>query len=248
MLKKERVNTPQTLGEIYKQNLSNINTITEALRYTDSIYLTNKFKIFDTAVYVQIVSSFIKERFYHGLSSYSFDENWIAYLSSKLIWSDFSALVDPDDIMKHPAGLCSQQTIVFMELIKRKGMKFRSVGLGYKEGPGHFLCEIYYNNSWRLYDVTKEPQWDKIVHHHLSMNYYLDHKDSLFLVYESKLDREIFNKLTEKVVYGKVNTFPAQNMYMFQLGTLWLTYLLPAFILGLYFYLKKVAYINKDES
>ncbi len=147
-----------------------------------------------------------------------------------------SAIVAPNDILKYPYGLCSQQTIVFMELLKRKGIKSRSVGLGYDEGPGHFLSEVYYEGSWHLYDISAEPVWKKIHNHHKSMEYYLNNKDSLYIVYESRMPKPLFDKITEKVVYGKVNDFPAKKMLLFHRFTYVLILFLPVFLLSLFFF------------
>lgn len=193
------------------------------------------------------MSELIKYRFIHGLSNYSFAENWIAYLSGKLMWSHLSAIVNPEDILKHPEGLCSQQTIVFMEVLKRKGINVRSVGLGYKEGPGHFLCEVNYKGGWHLHDVTLEPQWNRIVNDHKSMAYYLANKDSLYVAYEKRLPREMYTKLTEKVTYGDVNAFPAKKMQIFHQSTLIITYLLPIVFIALFFFFQKKN-VNKKTT
>ena len=220
--------------ELYSPDLYNVNSMDKAVTYIDSTYNSRHLPVFDTAQYVFTVSEFTKDRFYHGVSYYSFSENWIAWLSGKVLWSHLSAIVEPNDILKHSEGLCSQQTIVFMELLKYKNINTRSIGLGYKEGPGHFLCEVHYNNSWRLHDVTMEPQWKKVANIHRSIEYYLTHKDSLYLVYENRLNKTIFDKITEKVVYGNVNTFPANNMRLFHKGTLALTYILPLFFVVMF--------------
>ena len=121
--------------EKFKPELVRLNSIDKLISYTDSIYDSTPSLIKnDTALYVQTLSSVIKERFCHGLTSYSFSDNWIAYLLSKVFWEDFSAIVIPNDILKYPMGLCSQQTIVFMESLKLKHISVRSVGLGYKDG------------------------------------------------------------------------------------------------------------------
>jgi hypothetical protein len=230
----EKVHDNAPKDELFNPSLIRINSIELATSYVDSIYRLNKCTNFDTAKYVQIVSRFTKERFYHGLTHYSVSENWIASLSGKLLWSHMSAIVNPNDILKYPKGLCSQQAIIFMEILKGKHINVRSVGLGYKEGPGHFLCEVHYNNSWRLHDVTMEPKWEKIDNIHRSMDHYLQHKDSLYIAYESRLNLEVFNKLTEKVVYGNVNEFPAKNMLLFHIATKIITYLLPIVFLLLF--------------
>lgn len=218
--------------ELYDPALSKLDNIDKLISYIDAKYARRYHSPgFDTAHYVSTVSETIKYRFYHGLAQYRFFENWIAVVASELIWSDLSAVVEPNDILRNPEGLCSQQSIVFMEVLKRKGIKVRKVGLGYVQGPGHFLNEVYYNNDWHLYDTDKEPEWNKITHHHQSIKYYMQHKDSLYKVYENKMDKTLFNKLTENVEYGEIGEFPAKNMLFFHRTTKFITYILP-FILG----------------
>lgn len=227
-------------NELFRSELSNLNSTSKAVNYIDSTYDSSNLTTFDTLRYVEIVSQFVKEKFHFGLSNYTISENWIAYLSGKVFWSHLSAIVNPDDILKHSEGLCSQQTIVFMELLKRKGIIVRSVGLGYPAGPGHFLSEVQFNNSWHLYDVTMEPVWYDLNNSHKSMAYYLNNKDSLFMSYENVYSKPIFNKLLEQVVYGKTDVFPAKNMKLFHQITLILTYILPIlFLLGLYLNIKR---------
>lgn len=219
-------------NELFSPELINLNSISKITRYIDSsYYATSKLKKIDTALYVKISSDLIKRRFYHGLSHYSIYDNWIAALAGKLFWSHLSAIVKPDDILKHGEGLCSQQTIVFLEILKTKGINFRTIGLGYKEGPGHFLSEVSYNGSWHLHDVSVEPNWKKIDNHHKSANYYMSNKDSLFLAYEGRLERKLFYKIMEKVEYGNINEIPAKRMLMFHELTLKLTYLIPLILL-----------------
>ena len=118
-----------------------------------------------------------------------------------------------------------------MEVLRLKNINTRSVGLGFKEGEGHFLCEVHYNNSWRLHDVTYEPNWVKVSNIHKSMDFYLTNKDSLYLVYETLIPRDVFDKITEKIEYGQVNVFPARNMLIFHKVTKIVTYILPMFLL-----------------
>ena len=219
--------------ELFSPDLLRINSMDKAIEYIDSVYTINCPGKFDTLNYVRVVTKFTKERFFHGLSNYSLSDNWIAFLSGKFLWTHMYSLVDPEDILKHPEGLCSQQTIVFMEILKRKNIHVRSVGLGYEKGPGHFVAEVHYNNAWHLHDVTIEPVWSKVVNHHQSMDYYLINKDSLYLAYEDKYNRPLFNKLLEKVIYGEVDDFPAKNMLLFHHITLVITYLLPLFFLSM---------------
>jgi len=226
--------------ELYNSALTELKSIDAMIGHIDGIYST-KFTLnkIDTNTYVEVVSDIVKKRFYHGLSVYSINDNWILYLAGKVFWNHLSAIVDPDDILNFPEGLCSQQVIVFLEILKRKGIQTRWVGLGYKESPGHFLAEVFYQGSWHLYDVNLEPKWDKITNQHQSMDYYILHPDTLYKTYQGILDKPTFDKIMEKVRYGDVNEFPAKNMLLLHQITKLLTYVVPVFFLFLFFWFYK---------
>jgi len=226
-------NNPAAHGELYKSELSRLDTPEKCLAYADSVYAAQHTGTFDTASYVATLSLITKQRFYHGSLDYTYSENWIAAAAGKFLWSHLSSIVIPEDILKHSSGLCSQQTIVLMKLLRAKNIDVRSVGLGYREGPGHFLCEVRYDGAWHVHDVSMEPAWTKIQDHHLSMNYYLSKKDSLFVVYESKLEKDVFFKLLEQVEYGDVNKMPAAKMAFFHRFTFALTILFPFLLLSM---------------
>lgn len=216
--------------ELFNIELSRFKSIEDITAHIDGIYsATNSLPQIDTLAYVKATSDIVKKRFYHGLSEYSIKDNWISYVGAKLFWNHLNAIVDPDDILDYTQGLCSQQTIVFLEILKRKGIKTRWVGLGYKEGPGHFLAEVYYQGKWHLYDVNLEPKWEKVSNHHESIAYYKQYQDSLFLAYDGIISRSLYNKIMEKVQYGEVNEFPAKKMILFHNITKMMTYLIPIF-------------------
>ena len=219
--------------ELFSIELSRFKSINDISAHIDGIYsATHLSPQIDTLSYIKTTSDIVKKRFYHGLSQYSIKDNWITYIGGKLFWNHLTAIVDPDDILDYNQGLCSQQTIVFLEILKRKGINTRWVGLGYKEGPGHFLAEVYYQGKWHLYDVNLEPKWERLTIRHESFEYYNHHQDSLFLAYDGIISRSIFDKIMKKVKYGDVNEFPAKNMLLFHRVTKFITYLIP-FILGL---------------
>lgn len=226
-------NLKNTYGnkELFNIELSRFKSIEDITAHIDGIYsATHSLPEIDTLSYIKATSDIVKKRFYHGLSEYSLKDNWITYIGGKFFWKHLTAIVDPDDILDYNEGLCSQQTIVFLEILKRKGIKARWVGLGYKEGPGHFLAEVYYQGKWHAYDVDMEPKWEKITNHHESIAYYQHYQDSLFLAYEGIISRALFNKIIEKVQYGEVNEFPAKNMLLFHRVTKIMTYFLPIFL------------------
>jgi len=235
-------------NELFVPELITLNSLDKLSNYADKLYAQKNIKGFDTAEYVHVFSRVVREKFYHGLSQYTISENWIAYLCGKLFWSHLSVIVVPDDILKHHEGLCSQQTVVFMELLRQKKINVRWVGLGHEEGPGHFLCEAHYLGSWRLHDVTIEPQWKNVVGNHKSMDYYFHHKDSLYNVYKNRMNRAVFDKITEKVTYGKNNAFPGKNMFIFQKATSLLTYIIPLVLLLISIRLYKTTRKEEDVS
>ena len=118
----------------YNPNLNYLRSTDQVINYVDSIEGgLSKEKGYDTVQYLGVLNDILKQRFYYGISRYSISENWIANLSGKLFWSHLSAIVEPEDLLKHNEGLCSQQTIVFLSILKKKKIKFRSVGV-------HFRC------------------------------------------------------------------------------------------------------------
>lgn len=218
--------------ELYNPDLQVIDNVNQIIEKIQSYQSSSR--ITDTLLFVKKTSEFVKNKFVHGLANYSLTENWIAYLLGKTVWSHFSAIVDPEDIIKHSEALCSQQTIVFMEILKRKHINFRTVGLGFKEGPGHFLCEVHYQSQWHLYDVTLEPQWKKVKNEHEELQYYLSNKDSLYQIYSHKIKRNVFDKLLEQIKYGEPNEFPAKKMIIFHKLTKVIIIILPILFLGLF--------------
>jgi hypothetical protein len=221
--------------ELFDPKLSSICTLHEVILYNDSLVrASGKYSPMDTTFYVESLSDLIKTRFKHGLANYSLSNNWIAFVSSKLLWSHFSAIVDANDILKHEEGLCSQQTIVFLEALRTKNIPARSVGLGKKEGPGHFIAEVKIDGGWHIYDVSLEPDWSKLNTRHQSMEYYVQNTDSLFKVYQNRMSVDMFNTLIKKIDYGQVGAFPAKKMYFFHAITYVLTLLLPTLFLFLF--------------
>jgi hypothetical protein len=200
--------------ELYDPKLHSIRSVDDLVHYNDSLVGLGSL-LNDTIEFVESLSTLTKRRFRHGLANYSITDNWIANLSGKLFWSHFLSIVDADDILKHNEGLCSQQSIVFLQALKEKGIPARSVGLGKKGSPGHFLTEVKYANDWHVYDVSSEPDWSYMTDPHRSMEYYEQHKDSLYKAYEHQMSRDFFDTVTSKVDYGKVGGFPGKKNAFF---------------------------------
>lgn len=231
------INFNFTYKEKYNPILSKLNSIEKIVTYCDSINSSLNSGKFDTANYVHTLSEIVKYRFYHGVAEYSISDNWILYFLGKYTWTHFSAIIIPDDILKHSEGLCSQQTIIFIECLNRKNINFRTVGLGLKEGPGHFLSEVYYNGSWHLFDIDKEPNLDNTDVIRASMDFYKKHPEKLHVIYDGIIEKETLNSMLKTISYNEVNEIPAKNMLLFHRFTFVLCYIFPFLFLVMSFWL-----------
>ena len=226
----------EKLGERYEPALIRLNSIGKMEDFIDSIYHLQapEGKPFDTISYLQACRITVQKRFYHGVSEYRWSNNWPAWLSGNLCWSHMKAIVDPDDILKYSHAMCSQQQIVFLELLSRKKIPFRSVGLGYDEGPGHFISEVYYNRGWHMFDVNLEPRWEEEGVARSSFDSLLRHPEAFYLIYKDKLSRGKSDKLMTRVVYGTKNELPAGHMQLFHRLCMAMMVLVPVFLWFIY--------------
>lgn len=220
--------------ELFDAKLSRVSDIDELGQLVESTYNDSASSSqLDSFQYMRIAKLLVKKKFYHGNAAYSWQENWICYLLGKYIWVDFNSLVSPADVARHCAAMCSQQTMVFTELMKRKGIQYRYVYLkNHKDGNGHFSCEIWLNNEWRYLDVNREIIWDGVAD---ESEYSFDHivKNNLY----EKLYRnypEYFQTFSykEEISYSKPNENIGWKMILFQHVTKVLSWLMPI-VLGM---------------
>jgi hypothetical protein len=221
--------TSESLGiaanthEVFDPNLVRIRNINGAQNYIDSI-CSKKTKSFDSFLYLQTTKDFVKNKFYHGSAEYSWRENWICWTLGKTIWSHFTNKVAPKDILKHSQAMCSQQTMVFTQLMQLKGFNYRYVYLFSKNG-GHFCCEVWQGGVWHFVDVNMEPQWNKIKGpSNISIEEALE-KDCLEKIYDSSYAcvKEVTH-LNPTVKYEKVNKKLGEKMKYFQTITSYLSW------------------------
>ena len=241
--------------EEYDPSLGYLNSIKKLKEYCDSLfYLPNATYTIEQSdeIYSNIVSSVISKRFYWGYSSYTFSDNYLCVVISKITGGDYAAIVDPDDILKHPNAACSQQSIVMMEILKRKGFKTRKVTFLGNNKVGHFACEIFYANKWHFHDPTLEPDTAVLnKYNRPNVRFILANKDLLFLSYRN------FSKDSSSILdvfghysYGNTNVFPANNALIFQKTTkffsncIWIFFLFGAVVL---FYIDKSHKVDRSE-
>lgn len=229
--------------EQYTESLGRINSLKDFSSYIDHVaskqlIVDENNEIVDSAKYVVLTDSLMKERFYHGYSHYSLADNYTAFLAGKYIWSDLSALVRPNDILSHPHAACSQQAIVFQELLKLKNFKVRKVAFS-SSISGHFCTEVRYNERNHFFDTNLEANWDSITS--IPSTKKLVSNEKLLEKAYAHLPQKTLKVFTENPpIYGEWNTYPAKNMRLLH----FLTYGLSSIgflILGLFslFLLKK---------
>jgi hypothetical protein len=142
-------------SEKYDPVLAYLTSVDHATRWLDSTAAVRGIRPFSRA-YVDLTDSLIRVRFVHGYSYYGLSDDYVSYLLGRLVWSDLSAIVQPDDILKSNHAACSQQAIVFMAILRQKGYRTRKIGL-----KGHFCTGVFYEGNWHFYDPNKEPKFSK---------------------------------------------------------------------------------------
>jgi hypothetical protein len=226
-----------TFREDFDPSLLRLNSLDKIISYCDSIYAeesyTNHIKFEET--FPQVASAVVRSRFYHGYSLYGANNNFLGMLLSKISINGLRAIVIPNDILKYPYAACSQQSIVFMEILKRKGFNTREVGFQGKKG-GHFCFEVYYDGGWHFYDPDMEPDVAVLNgYNRPGIAFLAHHKDILLKAYH-QYPPELVMDIFPNYFYGPVNRFAAPKAIIFQKltkffsYTIWLFFLI-AFIL-----------------
>lgn len=99
------------------------------------------------------VEDFAARRFLHSYSTFSFCDNWLAYLAGGLHY-DLKVPIDADDVLRFPVAFCTQNTTVMQALFERFGIKSASaIFMGNK----HIAPVANLDGRWALYDGDMEP-------------------------------------------------------------------------------------------
>lgn len=227
--------------EEFDPTLQRFNTISKLVAYCDSLYAEQAHTTGGVSFeeqYPDIVSSVIKKRFYHGYSVYGFNNNYVAMMLEQVSVDGLSAIVLPNDILKHPYAACSQQSIVMMEILKQKGFATRKVGFKGKMG-GHFAFETYYNGSWHFYDPNMEPDNAVMMAYNKPGIGFLANHPSILLAAYKQYPKEKVMDLFPTYWYGKANASAAPKAAIFHKVTKFLSYTLWSFFLLAFIWARK---------
>lgn len=217
-----------THSELFDPSLCKLNTIAKLEHYADSQATAQQIQIGSLKYGLQ-VATILRNRFYHGFSTYSLKENWIASVSQVVFGYGLGNPVLPDDILKHPYAGCSQQAIVLMKVMKDKKIPYRSVGF-----PHHYATELYFNHNWYYFDPDMEPSIKPRERMEKNWKDTSDYIKKYYHVGEEKINWALGNALPAKL--GSVNASPAPRAAFFQLTTKYLSkilWLLPLLLLPL---------------
>jgi hypothetical protein len=226
-------NVPHYISkEDFDPSLLRLNTINKFVVYCDSLYkeksYTGSAKFEE--IYPQITSEAVRNRFYHGYSFYNPSNNFMAVLLSAVSIKGLSAIVIPDDILKYPYAACSQQSIVMMEILRRKGFPMRIVEFQGKRA-GHFCFEVYYNGGWHFCDPDMEPDTDVLnAYNRPGIEFLVRHQDILLKAYHQYPAEKVLD-IFPNYSYRAINSFAAPRAIIFQQMTKFLSYTIWLFFL-----------------
>jgi hypothetical protein len=217
----------QMADEDFDGSLLKLNTINKLMAYCDSFYGANS----TTRTYPGIVSEVIRKRFYHGYSYYNIGNNPLGEFLEPLVGNGATAIVIPDDILESPHAACSQQSIVGMEIFRRKGIPVRKVTM-YDSvvKTGHFTYEVYFDNGWHFFDPDREPDQTILKKYNYPSIAVLKKNPEIVAAAYRKRDIASFQRLISNSKVGPVNKFPAPNAYFYQVTTKFFTIFGWAFI------------------
>jgi hypothetical protein len=243
------VTNGREINEDFRPDLSRLRSVSEFTVYCDSIYESAAINKPDLEQYALIVNQALRDKFYHGYSYYSVGQNTFACILAPVIKKDLTAIVIPNDILRQPMAACSQQSIIGMEVFKRKGLSVRKIGFFSAEYGGHFCFEVFFNNRWHFFDPDLEPELSIMAANHFPSISELVKNDSLLKKFYVSRDKDLIEKLFPTYFYGPVNKFPAPNARFFQYVTKYLSYTAWLFLILLYFYLTKgLTRLKKKEK
>ena len=218
--------------EEFDPSLARLNTMQKLETYCDSLYNA---RLANPSVggpgprdnYPELTSAVIRERFYHGYSCYDFTNNYMALLLEPFFPNKMvSAIVVTEDMMKYSYAACSQQSIICMELLAKKGYSTRRIGFdGGEKYGGHFSFEVYYGGQWHFFDPNKEPDMAVLDKYNQPGIEFLAQQDDILLAAYRKLPSNNVLALYKNYSYGRPNVFEANNALLYQRATKILSYI-----------------------
>lgn len=229
------------LKEEFDASLYKLTTMDKVVAHVNALYGSDTIASADSLHYANLMARTLRMRFYHGWSQYGFKDNWVLYMINP-IHKHSLGIVAPNDILKYPEALCSQQAIIGMMALRSRGYSFRKVGFhDPKYNNGHFTFEILLNDGWHYYDLDMEPNLKVMESNNRPSIDSLASNTKMRRAAYSESPKEIKDDLI--INYDNtfpINVFPAKNMLMFHRVTMFLSYTLWLWI-GLFYGLYRLS-------
>lgn len=202
--------------ELFNPGLSYINSTQKLIDVSDSLAVKSNIEQ-GSLKYAIMVAQILRNRFYHGFSTYPLNQNWIAAVGENVFGYGLASIVKPDDILKYSYGGCSQQSIVLMEVMRRKNIAYRSVGF-----PHHFATELKFDKGWYFFDPNMEPNISDS--ERLESNWNCC-PDNLKKYYDTSRFHDLDWKFgtAHQIVLGKTNADNAPHATIFHTATKYLS-------------------------
>jgi len=217
------IEMPKDLKEEYDPALNYINSLSKLDAHTDSLIASSpNMGVSKEAIYPIMLNSVVRKRFYHGLYTYSLGNNFVAFLATKISGRSWNEVWSADDILQSPHAFCGQQSMVEMELLIKKGYKVRSVNMQVPEyKQGHFVFEVFYDNSWHFFDPDLEPNADLLIAENRPSidklrTYILSNKSMLTRLYPNpKVSIDVLYGLFNNYKVGEINQLMPDRFYVY---------------------------------
>jgi hypothetical protein len=194
----------------YDRNSDSLQT-TSDLQKCISNQFQNLNQSYDTLLFCETISTVIKQRFYHSFTHYRLNENWVAAVAGKLFWKNLSQKVIPDDILKSSNAACSQQGLVFLDILQKNGIEYCTV-----QWKGHFAVCAKINQKWHYFDPDLEPQ---ILKNERLFDEKFNDTDFLCKLYGHRMSKSEIDELLGTPKLINQNIQPARNAILFHTVT-----------------------------
>ncbi len=238
---------PYNGRESFDPSLSRINSPEKFQQAVDSIALARHIPQ-HSFEYVETAESVVIKKFYHGFSHFTLQQNWIAAVCGRFVEEGIACKVRPEDILQQSHAACSQQAIVLMDLLRKKNIAYRKIGL-----PHHYALEVLVDNNWYFFDTNMEPVIPK--EKRLATSW-MHQCDSLKKYYDAKIHPNLDYQFGKGVIAtaGVINEIPAQHAALFQSATavlskiIWCLPLLPLFFRRRFSFRFSTSFIFKRKA
>ncbi|NCP10787.1 MAG: hypothetical protein GW859_02325 [Sphingomonadales bacterium] len=145
----------QFTDEVYDPSLGNIDTLDKAEFFLRG-QLAKGYSDEDAA---EAIARFLRARFYHGFSEYRICEDWISRFAG-FANRQWLSPIRPEKIMRYKSAGCSQNALVFQELLRRFGISYATVSFWH---PWHRATAAKIDGDWYFFDANIEPHRPRLV-------------------------------------------------------------------------------------